>query len=70
MFLLKSSWISVSNKVAGECILWLDQKKVTNLFGAEENKGPSTVKLFAKWNRSKINIIFIQAGLIDLRNEA
>lgn len=44
-------------------------KEVANLFGTEENKGLSSEKLFAKWNRSKVNILLIQAWLIDLRHE-
>lgn len=40
-----------------------------HLFATEEYEGLSSEQLFATWNCSKVNILFIQAGLIDLRDE-
>lgn len=39
------------------------------LFGTEEYNGLSRENLSANWNRSKINILFTQAGLINVRDE-
>lgn len=39
------------------------------LFGTEEHKGLSSENVSASWIRSKVNILFIQTGFINLRDE-
>lgn len=44
--------------------------KATNLFGTEENEGLVSEKLSANWKHREVDFIFVQAGLINVRDEA
>lgn len=44
--------------------------KATNLFGTEENEGLVSEKLSANWKDREVDFIFVQAGLINVRDEA